>query len=222
MKQQKLTSKSLILLVSVLHLFSISSLQANPSFARNANVHVDYKGNLIPPDQHYFERAIKYYKKEKKLTAIQNFTFAAEFGNKTAIKYIGLMYLQGDGIPKEMLKGIAWTKLSADFGDPKSSKVSKQFFETLSVNEIDQVETIYKNLKENYGNEAVLKNIFKFKRRFRFQTLGKPNTIKYQGKYIALNPLQFDRLEIQIQKYYTEFKKNLGTVTQGDIIIKED
>jgi hypothetical protein len=210
------------LIITLLLIIAVNSLQAKPSLARMTNIQVDSSGNLLPPDLYHFENGLRFYRKGDKGIGLQRFLFAAEFGNKKAVKFVGLMYLEGDGVDKQRLKGIAWIKMSADNGDNESIQLTKQFNNLLSADENAEVEIIYQGLKEVYGRSAVLNNIYKFKRRFNFQTLQKPNTIKFQKQNITLNSLQIQRLESQTQKYYNAYKRNMGKVTLGDIIIKKD
>lgn len=206
----------------ILTLILISALaQTKPSLARLTNVQVDSTGNLTSPDLYHYVQAFRYYKKGDKGTALIRFKFSAEFGNRKAIKFIGLMYLDGDGIPRDIIKGQAWLKLAASRGDSESIKVTKQFENKNSDQENALVKKTYDDLIAHYGRTIVINNAYKYYRRFKFQTLNKPNTIKFQGKNVVLNEMKIMRLSRQIKDFYYETNQEMGNVIQGEIITKD-
>ncbi len=62
------------------------------------------------------------YEKQHYVTALRELRPLAEAGNKTAQMLLGLMYTNGEGVPKNRIEAIKWYRLAADQGD-----VSMQF-----------------------------------------------------------------------------------------------
>jgi len=209
--------KPFLLIILVVLSFTTS---AKPSLARMTNVQVDSSGNLTSPDIYHFLQGTRYYNKGDKHTALQRFKFAAEFGSRKARNFIGLMYLDGDGVTQNLILGQAWLKLAADYGDKQSVNLYAKFEKEQSPQEKKDVEHELKQLKIDYGKTTVLNNVYKFMRRFRFQTLDRPNTIKFDNKNVVLNELKIMRLSKQIRQFYFETNQKIGTVEQGEIILK--
>ena len=209
-------------LIVFLMLALMSSIAlAKPSLARLTNVQVDSSGNFTSPDLYHYMQALRYYNKGDKGTALIRFKFSAEFGNRKSIKFIGLMYLDGDGVPRDTVKGQAWLKLAASRGDSESIKVTKQYENNNSDLENALVKQTYDDLITHYGRTVVINNAYKYYRRFKFQTLDKPNSIKFQGRNVVLNEMRIMRLSRQIKDFYYETNQEMGDVIQGEIIIKE-
>ncbi len=202
----------------LLMIFS-GSISAKSSLARMTNVQVDRTGNFIAPDTYHYLTGLKFYLKKDKTTAFNRFRFAAEFGSKKAAKFIGSMYLEGDGINQDLAKGLAWLKISAD---QESIQITKNILSKNPDLDIASINQEFESIKIDYGKSPVLNNIYKYYRRFKFQTLSKPNTIKFQGKNVVLNELQIMELASQVKGYYLEVKQNYGIVIQGEIVPKDN
>lgn len=196
--------------------------QAKPSLARMTNVQVDSSGNLTSPEMYHYIQGLRFYKKNDKGSALIRFKFAAEFGSRKAIKYIGIMYLNGDGVPQDRVQGQAWLKLAASRGEGESIRVSKRYENENNTQENVMVKKAYDELIKYYGRTVVINNAYKYYRRFKFQTLDKPNAIKFQGNNVVLNEMKVMRLSRQIRDFYFETNTKMGDVIQGEIIIKDE
>jgi TPR repeat protein len=51
---------------------------------------------------------------------------AANQGNEVAERNLGMMYLQGIGVPRDAAQGLAWLRKAAAHGDPDAKEALRQ------------------------------------------------------------------------------------------------
>jgi len=194
--------------------FSLASF-ANPNFVTSTGMHMDEDGKLIQPDRLFMSAAIKAYVEGYNQSAFTNFKKAAAFGNTLSQRYIGLMYINGLGVNKDMVKGYAWLKLAAHDKTPKNKELVKQVHDLLTESQKQQAQIEYIGINEEYGTIAALTRRDRWVHKQRMKMTG-----THTGS-LAFAPIKYDSphgngLYNQVESYVKDY--NYGYVSSGEII----
>jgi hypothetical protein len=200
-------------------LLTSTILSANPNFVITTNMHMDSDGKLIQPDRLFMSNAIKAYGKGYNQTAFTNFKKAAALGNTLSQRYVGLMYVNGLGVTKNMVKGYAWLKLAAHDKTDRNIELERQVFQLLTKEQIKQAQIEYKLVNEDYGTIAALT------RRDRWVHKQKMKMTGSRTGSMVFAPINFDSphgngFYNQVQSYVDDY--NYGIVSSGEIVPIEE
>ena len=78
----------------------------------------------INESQKYCEDiADKAYEKKDYVVAMKNYTLAAELGSIGAMRSIGVLYYQGEGVNQDISRAIKWFEKAANLGDIESMNI---------------------------------------------------------------------------------------------------
>lgn len=144
-------------LLAVTGLLFVAVLQAGSLNAQvvNYNKYNSYADNA--PGTQFLERGNAFYRQGDYEAAEGNFRLAAYWADKLAQFNLGLMYVNGDGVERDPLRGWAWTKLSAERGYPKNVAVAADIWKQFSEEHRKVAGKILEEeLKPKYGDEVAV------------------------------------------------------------------
>jgi hypothetical protein len=108
------------------------------------------------PDLHGQFGGILRYEKGDYAGAMKYFLLGARYADKVSQLSIGLMYLNGQGVPKDPVTAYAWIALSAERNYPKFVDTRDSVWAQLDPEQRDKANEILKQLMAEYG-DAVAK-----------------------------------------------------------------
>ncbi len=205
----------IIAVTLTLSLFISAIANANPNFVITTGMHMDKDRNLIQPDRLFMGEAIKAYNQGFNQSAFQYFIKAAALGNSLSQRYIGLMYINGLGVEKNIPTGYAWLKLAAKDGTKKNRDLKQQVQKLLIAEQIAQSETAYAQVNQDFGQIAALT------RRDRWVKKQKMKMTGSRTGSLVFAPLNFDTphgngFYNQAKAYVEDY--NFGYISSGEII----
>ena len=202
-------------IILTLLLFISVIANANPNFVITTGMHMDKDRNLIQPDRLFMGEAIKAYNQGFNQSAFQYFVKAAALGNSLSQRYIGLMYINGLGVGKDISTGYAWLKLAAKDGTMKNRNLKQQVENLLTPEQISQSEIAYIQVNQDFGQIAALT------RRDRWVKKQKMKMTGSRTGSLVFAPLNFDTphgngFYNQAKSYVDDY--NFGYISSGEII----
>ncbi|WP_223789598.1 hypothetical protein [Marinicella meishanensis] len=133
-----------MILVMMLGMFSLAQ-------ARHLNVKFDDHGKMINPDDYLVYTALEADKRGHKNDAMWRLIDAAEYGNKHAQYFIGLLHLQKD----DQITGLAWLRLAGK-GISNNDHLMATLPQQLNAQQLTQVDQLLAELKQTYNFENAI------------------------------------------------------------------
>ncbi len=96
----------------------------------------------------------KYYKEEKYEQAFSSLSEVAAMGNKDAQTIIGMMYLQGQHVPKSIVTGMGWLGVANETKNKTAKKAYKQVYSQLSDEHKKVIDQTVATYVSKYGMET--------------------------------------------------------------------
>ena len=88
-------------------------------------------------------------------TALREWRPLAEQGNMTAQSFIGMMYLNGNGVPQDYAEAVKWSRKAAAHGDiPAMYNLGGMYKSGLGVLQDNVIAHMWFNLAASKGNEG--------------------------------------------------------------------
>jgi hypothetical protein len=109
------------------------------------------------PGEAYFLRATQAFRKGDFTFAIQMYQVAASWAYKPAEYNLGVMYARGQGVPVDLPRAMAWMALAAERNDKHYVDARETVYASLTKEQFDQANTIWRELKQTYGDEVALR-----------------------------------------------------------------
>lgn len=78
-------------------------------------------------------------------------------GDKHAQYMLGVMYWNGEGVPKDRATGAAWFRLAAQRGNTRLMNHRDQAWTTLTPRQQQRAQAEFKEIREEYGDRAIIK-----------------------------------------------------------------
>jgi len=195
--------------------------------AQTVNIN-NYADNA--PGTPFLERGNMFYRQGDYEAAVGNYQLAARWADKLAQFNLGLMYVNGDGVERDPLRGWAWIKLSAERGYPKNVQLAEEIWDQFTPEHREAARKILEEeLEPEFGDEvAVPRTTNEMKRMLARTTSGGSrvgaNRVVYvtdrDGTFQSGN--QFFRDELwdfrKIVQFETRLHKSIGT---GNVILRE-
>jgi len=97
------------------------------------------------------------YNKGNYLSAHSEFQRLAKLGNQDAIFNIGVMFLHGQGVEKNLIDAHSWFSLAADFGLDEANSAARLIEQELS--QPSALSTSYQQLKQDYSFDQFTKTL---------------------------------------------------------------
>lgn len=108
--------------------------------------------------------------------AIESFTTASEYGNREAMRKLGIHHRDGKGIEADAVMAHAWFTLAADYGDSSSANNANELEASMSEEQLASAQESYEDLVDDYGMEEAHSKRKKWARReIRGSSSGRPN-----------------------------------------------
>lgn len=182
------------------------------------------------PGTQFLERGNMFFRQGDYDAAVGNFRLAAHWADKLAQFNLGMMYVNGDGVERDPLRGWAWIKLSAERGYPKNAAVAADIRNQFT-DEHRKVakEILEKELKPSYGDEvAIPRTSNEMKRMLARDTSGGSRVGVNRAIYVTgrdgtfVSGDQFFRDELwnfeKIIQFETRLHKAIG---DGNVILRD-
>ncbi|MEX2497637.1 MAG: hypothetical protein WD397_02025 [Wenzhouxiangellaceae bacterium] len=213
-------------------LFAVLLLGAAVSTAGVSNAQVFNVNNYADhaPGTEFLERGNRFYRQGDYDAAIGNFQLAAYWADKLAQFNLGLMYVNGQGVDRDPLRGWAWIKLSAERGYPTNVAVADDIWAQLTDEHREVARTILEEeLEPEYGDEvAVSRTANDMKRRLKRTTGGGSRVGANRAAYVVsrdgtfVSGDQYYRDEFwdfeKIVQFETRLHKAIG---RGNVILRD-
>lgn len=201
--------------------------------AQTVNIN-NYADNA--PGTQFLERGNMFYRQGDYEEAVGNYRLAARWADKLAQFNLGMMYVNGDGVERDPLRGWAWIKLSAERGYPKNVQLAEEIWDQLDPQHRKIAKRILnEELKPEFGDEvAVPRTTNEMKRMLARKTSGGSRVGANRVAYVTardgtfMSGDQFFRDELwdfrKIVQFETRLHKSIGAgrVTLGDFETVDD
>ena len=105
----------------------------------------------------YFVRGAEAYRKADYKFAIQMYEVAASWAYKPAEYNLGVMYARGQGTDVDLPRAMAWMALAAERNDKHYVEARETVYASLSKEQFEQANEIWRELKKTYGDEVELR-----------------------------------------------------------------
>lgn len=182
------------------------------------------------PGTQFLERGNRFFRQGDYQAAEGNFRLAAHWADKLAQFNLGLMYVNGDGVERDPLRGWAWIKLSAERGYPKNAAVAADIWNQLSEQHREVArEILEKELKPRYGDAVAVPRTSNEMKRMRARNTSGGSRVGVNravyvtgrnGSFVSGN--QFFRDELwnfaQIVQFETRLHKAIGG---GNVVLRD-
>ena len=115
------------------------------------------------PGVSFFQKGLDAYKKGQTAAAIDAWQSSAGWAMKDAQYNLGLAYFKGSGAAADRPRGLAWLALAAERKNPAMQASLAAAWDSATDAEHQQANTIWRDLKKQYGDDVALP---KAKKRF--------------------------------------------------------
>ena len=186
------------------------------------------------PSAHPMERARRAYRAKWYFSAYHHYLSAARWADKFAQFNVGVMYLRGEGVDFDPVRGWAWIKLSAERNYPDMVRMAKDLYAMLDEEQREQARGIYeKELLPEYGDEvripATIDKMERERRRATGSRLGSRVFLTIVDSYGRTrdgeeyyDPAKWDFRNIVAYETHTMLNLPLGSVVLGDFETIDD
>jgi len=108
------------------------------------------------PGEYYFRLGAGAFQHKDYAHAVKMYEVAASWAYKPAQFNLGVMYARGQGIPADPPRAMAWMALAAERNDKEYVDAKELVYGTLSKEQFEQANVIWRELKKTYGDEIAL------------------------------------------------------------------
>jgi Sel1 repeat len=108
------------------------------------------------PGEVFFLRAAQAVRKRDYALAVQMYEVSASWAYKPAEYNLGVMYARGQGVAADLPRAMAWMALAAERNDKHYVDAREAVYASLSKEQFDQANAIWRELKKTYGDEVAL------------------------------------------------------------------
>ena len=126
------------------------SVNSNPSLAGNS------PEDDARPGVYYFNLGAKAFVRNDYQHAIDMYQVAASWAYKPAAYNLAVMYARGQGVPADLPRAMAWIALAAERNDKQYVEVRELIYSLLTKQQFEQANTIWRDLKNTYGDEIAM------------------------------------------------------------------
>lgn len=116
--------------------------------------------NFSTPEDHarpglkFYYYAVEALKKEQYGLAVDMYEASASWAYKPSAYNLGVMYLQGEGVPVDRPRAMAWMAIAAEGGESKYVEARELVYANLSQEEFERANEIWRELKKTYGDDV--------------------------------------------------------------------
>jgi hypothetical protein len=109
------------------------------------------------PGEYYFLQGVHAFAKKDYRFAIQMYEVAASWAYKPAEFNLGVIYARGAGVAVDVPRAMAWMALAAERNDPRYVDAREAVYATMSKEQFEQANMIWRDLKKTYGDQVALR-----------------------------------------------------------------
>lgn len=109
------------------------------------------------PGLYYFYRGVEAVDRGDDAFAIDMYRTSASWAYKPAEYNLAIMYAKGEGVPVDRPLAMAWIALAAERGDADFVEAREVIYATLTKDEFEKANAIWRELKKTYGDANALK-----------------------------------------------------------------
>ncbi|HEY0231212.1 MAG TPA: sel1 repeat family protein [Dokdonella sp.] len=109
------------------------------------------------PGETFFYRAASAVSKQDYAFALDMYRVSASWAFKPAQYNLGVMYFNGEGVPVDRARGLAWLALAAERGDGDYIAARDRAYAELSADEFARANALWRELKDTYADPVALK-----------------------------------------------------------------
>ncbi|MGK7296133.1 MAG: tetratricopeptide repeat protein [Candidatus Wenzhouxiangella sp. M2_3B_020] len=182
------------------------------------------------PGTQFLERGNTFFRQGDYAAAAEYYRLAAHWADKLAQFNLGMLYVNGDGVERDPLRGWAWIRLSAERGYPKFARVANDIWDRFGPGHREAAMAILENeLEPEYGDEVAIERTAREMRRDRLRaTAGGSRVGANRALYVTgrggqwvrggeyYNPDLWDFRKIVA--FETRLQKALGS---GEVILRD-
>lgn len=168
------------------------------------------------PGVSFFQKGLDAYRKGQTAAAIDAWQSSAGWAMKDAQYNLGLAYFKGSGVAADRPRGLAWLALAAERKNPTMQSSLAAAWDSATDAEHQQANTIWRDLKKQYGDDVALP---KAKKRFETE-LGQiaPNQRVVSRTMGAMDGKAYrEKLESLAEKNFGN-----GSAAESDAAAKKD
>jgi hypothetical protein len=108
------------------------------------------------PGQYYFLKAVDATKRHDLRFAIDMYQASASWAYKPAQYNLAIIYLNGQGVPVDKARAMAWAALASERNDAEYVQARELIYADLSKDEFAKANEIWRELKKTYGDDVAL------------------------------------------------------------------
>lgn len=108
------------------------------------------------PGQRYYFDAVRAWRQKDYAFTVDMYKVSASWGYKPAQYNLGVMYFKGEGVPVDRPRAMAWMALAAERGDSTYVQARELLYADLTKEEFAQANAVWRQLKEDYGDDVAL------------------------------------------------------------------
>lgn len=108
------------------------------------------------PGLKFYYYAVEALKKKQYGLAVDMYEASASWAYKPSAYNLGVMYLQGDGVPVDRSRAMAWMAIAAERGDDLYVQARELIYADLSKEEFKRANEIWRELKKTYGDDVAM------------------------------------------------------------------
>lgn len=106
------------------------------------------------PGQKFFFTAVHALRDKDYAFTVDMYLVSASWGYKPAQYNLGIMYLNGEGIPVDRPRAMAWLALASERGEPPYVQARELLYADLSKEEFARANEIWRQLKATYADDV--------------------------------------------------------------------
>lgn len=145
------------------------------------------------PDLYGMTVGIRRYAHRQFHEALKYFEIGAYYADKLSQLSIGLMYLNGEGVPKDSARAWAWLDLAAERGYPDFVATRDRVRSQLSADEVAKARAVRAELESRYG-DAVAKHRMEIQLRVRLMDAFTGSRTGFDFGIVQVHPGRCDPL----------------------------
>lgn len=108
------------------------------------------------PGQYYFLKAVDAVQRKNYRFAVDMYEASASWAYKPAAYNLAVIYLNGEGVPVDKPRAMAWAALASERGDADYVQARELIYANITPEEFAKANAIWRELKKTYGDAVAL------------------------------------------------------------------
>lgn len=218
--------RSILLSAALIGTLFLSGISASAS-GQAVNV-ANYARNA--PGTQYLERGNRFYEQGDFDAAAGYYRLAARWADKLAQFNLGMLHVNGKGVPRDPLRGWAWIELASERGYPTYEAVADDIWDQLSEDHRKAARAILEQeLEPEFGDEVAVRRTSNAMRRERNSTTSGGSRVgANRVRYVVSRDGTFESGEQFLRDELWDFEKIIAFETRlykamasGSVTVRE-